>query len=63
MKIRVVNRYKWTQFKKKVVGTSLIAGVTLSFGVENGGMVYGYVGLGFVAFALLVFRTIDEWYI
>jgi hypothetical protein len=58
--MKVTNWTKWTSFKKKFVGIALLTGIALGLCVEEGGMVYGLIGLAFCATSVLVMNTIQD---
>lgn len=61
--MRVTNWYKWTRFKKRVVGGCLLASFLLVFSMEQGGDALGYWGVVFALAGAGVLSTIDrdEW--
>ena len=60
--MRVVNWYKWTRFKKRVVGVGFCTGFILSFGLESN-LMFGVAGICVLGVSALVMNTIadHEW--
>lgn len=60
--MKVVDWYKWTRFKKRLVGVCFLIAFLCVFSMENGGDVYGYWGVFFSFIGALTLSTIDRDY-
>lgn len=58
--MKVVNWCKWTRFKKRISLSLLLTGTFISFGMEDGSILYGIWGATIAGCGVLILNTIRE---